>query len=127
MRLMQDLAGERLAERYHLLARLAGGGMGEVYRAHDELLDRAVAVKILQPQLASDPEFVERFRAEARAAARLSHPNVVAVHDWGSEGEQRYFMVMEFVAGADLRDVLVARGRLPAAPGARNGGPLSHA
>src|SRR5918999_1013967 len=118
MRLMQDLVGERLAERYHLLTRLAGGGMGEVYRAHDELLDRAVAVKVLQPQLASDPEFVERFRAEARAAARLSHPNVVAVHDWGREGDDRYFMVMEYVAGTDLRDVLVSRGCLEPAQAA---------
>jgi eukaryotic-like serine/threonine-protein kinase len=115
---MQDVAGERLAERYHLLARLAGGGMGEVYRAHDELLDRAVAVKVLAPELASDPEFVERFRAEARAAARLSHPNVVAVYDWGYEGDHRYFMVMEYVAGTDLRDVLVSRGCLESAQAA---------
>src|SRR3712207_1288370 len=109
---MQDIVGDTLAGRYRLLSRLAGGGMGEVYRAHDHLLDRAVAVKVLQPSLASDPELVDRFKAEARAAARLSHPNVVAVYDWGSENEHTYFMVMEFVAGTDLRDVLVSRGCL---------------
>jgi beta-lactam-binding protein with PASTA domain len=112
VRLMQDIVGDTLAGRYRLLVRLAGGGMGEVYRAHDHLLERAVAVKVLQPSLASDPELVDRFKAEARAAARLTHPNVVAVYDWGSENEHTYFMVMEFVAGTDLRDVLVSRGCL---------------
>jgi beta-lactam-binding protein with PASTA domain len=112
--MMQDLVGDTLAGRYRLLTRLAGGGMGEVYRAHDHLLDRAVAVKVLQPSLASDPELVDRFKAEARAAARLSHPNVVAVYDWGSDNDHTYFMVMEYVSGTDLRDVLVARGCLEA-------------
>ena len=112
MRLMQDLVGDTLSNRYRLIARVAGGGMGEVYRGHDLLLDRTVAVKVLQPSLASDPVLVDRFRAEARAAARLSHPNVVAVHDWGSEDEYTYYMVMEYVAGTDLRNVLVGRGLL---------------
>ena len=107
---MRDLVGETLSNRYRMVARLAGGGMGEVYRAHDLLLDRAVAVKVLQPNLASDPELVARFKAEARAAARLTHPNVVGVYDWGSEDEHTYYMVMEYVAGTDLRDVLVTRG-----------------
>ena len=112
MKVMRDLVGETLSHRYRLVARVAGGGMGEVYRGHDLLLDRSVAVKILQPSLASDPELVERFRAEARAAARLTHPNIVGVHDWGCEGERTYYMVMEYVSGTDLRDVLVARGNL---------------
>ncbi|MGH2755326.1 MAG: Stk1 family PASTA domain-containing Ser/Thr kinase [Actinomycetota bacterium] len=112
MRLMRDLVGETLSGRYRLVARIAGGGMGEVYRGHDHLLDRSVAVKILQPSLASDEELVGRFRAEARAAARLSHPNVVAVHDWGCEDDRIYYMVMEYVPGTDLRDVLVGRGPL---------------
>ena len=111
--MLRDLVGESLGDRYHLVARVAGGGMGEVYRAHDMLLDRAVAVKVLQPTLASDPELVARFKQEARAAARLTHPNVVGVYDWGSEDERTYYMVMEYVAGTDLRDVLVARGALP--------------
>lgn len=112
MRVMKDLVGYTLAGRYRMVARIAGGGMGDVYRAHDLLLDRPVAVKVLQPSLANDPDLVRRFRDEARAAARLSHPNVVAVHDWGSEDEKTYFMVMEYVAGTDLRDVLVGRGPL---------------
>ncbi|MDP9067080.1 MAG: Stk1 family PASTA domain-containing Ser/Thr kinase [Actinomycetota bacterium] len=112
MKVMRDLVGETLSQRYRLVARVAGGGMGEVYRGHDLLLDRSVAVKILQPSLASDPELVERFRAEARAAARLTHPNIVGVHDWGCEGDRTYYMVMEYVSGTDLRDILVARGNL---------------
>lgn len=112
MKVMRDLVGETLSRRYRLVARVAGGGMGEVYRGHDLLLDRSVAVKILQPSLAHDPELVERFRAEARAAARLTHPNIVGVHDWGCEGDRTYYMVMEYVSGTDLRDVLVARGSL---------------
>lgn len=112
MKVMRDLVGETLSHRYRLVARVAGGGMGEVYRGHDLLLDRSVAVKILQPSLASDPLLVERFRAEARAAARLTHPNIVGVHDWGCEGDRTYYMVMEYVSGTDLRDVLVARGNL---------------
>lgn len=88
--------------------------MGEVYRAHDLLLDRPVAVKVLQPSLASDPELVERFRLEARSAARLTHPNVVGVYDWGEEDDRTYYMVMEYVPGTDLRDLL-ADG--PLAPG----------
>ena len=118
MRLMRDLVGETFSHRYRLIARVAGGGMGDVYRAHDLLLDRAVAVKVLQPGLAADPDLVARFKAEARAAARLTHPNVVAVYDWGEESERTYYMVMEFVPGTDLRDVLVGQGRLEAAQAA---------
>jgi len=112
MRLMRDLVGEVLAGRYQMVARIAGGGMGDVYRAHDLLLDRAIAIKVLQPNLAADPELVDRFKLEARAAARLTHPNVVAVYDWGSEDDRTYYMVMEYVAGTDLRDVLVTHGSL---------------
>jgi serine/threonine-protein kinase len=115
---MRDLVGETFSHRYRLIARVAGGGMGDVYRAHDLLLDRAVAVKVLQPGLAADPELVARFKAEARAAARLTHPNVVAVYDWGEESDRTYYMVMEFVPGTDLRDVLVGQGRLEPAQAA---------
>lgn len=110
MRLMRDIVGETLSNRYRMIARVAGGGMGEVYRGHDLLLDRTVAVKVLQRDLAGDPELVSRFKAEARAAARLTHPNVVAVYDWGAEDEHTYYMVMEYVPGTDLRDVLVTKG-----------------
>ena len=112
MRVMRDLVGEVLSHRYRLVASIAGGGMGEVYRGHDLLLDRTVAVKVLQPSLAADPEIVQRFKAEARAAARLSHPNIVGVHDWGAENDTIYYMVMEYVSGTDLRDLLVKTGSL---------------
>jgi serine/threonine-protein kinase len=112
MRVMRDLVGETLSNRYQMVARVSGGGMGEVYRGHDLLLDRSVAIKVLQPSLASDPEIVDRFKAEARAAARRDHPNIVHVHDWGCEDERTYYMVMEYVSGTDLRDVLVTRGSL---------------
>lgn len=118
MRLMRDLIGETFSNRYVLRARVAGGGMGEVYRAHDLLLDRTVAIKVLQPSLAIDPELVARFKAEARAAARLTHHNIVAVHDWGSEDESTYYMVMEYVAGTDLRDLLCSHGSLQPAQAA---------
>ncbi|MFP5298946.1 MAG: Stk1 family PASTA domain-containing Ser/Thr kinase [Actinomycetota bacterium] len=110
MRLLRDRVGETLSDRYRIVARIAGGGMGEVYRGHDLLLDRKVAVKVLMPSLASDPDLVQRFKAEARAAAKLNHPNVVGVHDWGSDDDRTYFMVMEYVAGTDLRDIIVGRG-----------------
>ena len=112
MRAVRDLVGETLSERYCLVSRVAGGGMGEVYRGLDLLLDRSVAVKVLQPSLATDPQLVARFKQEARAAARLSHPNAVAVHDWGSADERTYYMVMEYVDGTDLRDLLVGHGAL---------------
>src|SRR5204862_7654217 len=85
--------------------------MGEVYRAHDAVLGREVAVTVLHPQLAGDRGFVERFRRQARSAAILSHPNIVGVYDWGVT-EGTYFMVMEFVRGHNLRAVLLERRRL---------------
>jgi len=97
--------------RYQVITRVASGGMGEVYRAHDAVLARDVAIKLLHPQLAGDRGFVERFRREARAAAILNHPNVVGVYDWGST-DGTYFMVMEFVQGTNLRTVLAEYGRL---------------
>src|SRR5438093_12113644 len=98
--------------RYQVIARLASGGMGEVFRARDSVLDRDVAIKVLHRNLAGDLGFIDRFRREARAAALLSHPNIVAVHDWGSTTNGTYFMVMEFVRGHNLRDLLAARGKL---------------
>jgi beta-lactam-binding protein with PASTA domain len=85
--------------------------MGEVFRAQDVVLAREVAVKVLHPNLAADPGFVDRFRLEARAAAGLNHPNIVAVHDWGAV-DGIYFMIMEFVRGQSLRDVLAEEGLL---------------
>lgn len=97
--------------RYQVITRVASGGMGEVYRAHDAVLARDVAVKVLHPQLAGDRGFVERFRREARAAAILNHPSIVGVYDWGVT-DGTYFMVMEFVQGTNLRSLLSEYGRL---------------
>jgi serine/threonine-protein kinase len=97
--------------RYQIIARIAAGGMGEVFRAHDPVLDREVALKMLHTSLANDPAFIDRFRREARSAATLSHPNIVAVHDWGTT-QGTYFMVMEFVRGVNLRAILMRHGAL---------------
>ncbi len=97
--------------RYELHRRLARGGMADVFLAHDQLLDRPVAVKVLFPQFASEPLFVERFRREAQAAANLNHPSIVAVYDWG-EYDRTYFIVMEYVEGRSLAEVLRAEGIL---------------
>lgn len=102
---------QRLGGRYRLRAVLGRGGMATVYRATDEVLQRDVAVKVLHAHLADDPAFLDRFRREARAAAALSHPNVVAVFDWGESAEGVY-LVMELVEGFSLRQVLRQRGRL---------------
>src|SRR6266480_7836515 len=97
--------------RYELLRHIARGGMAEVYLAHDRLLDRPVALKVLFPELSVDRSFVERFRREAQAAANLSHPNIVSVYDWGEE-ENTYFIVMEYVDGRPLSSLLKAEGML---------------
>ncbi len=97
--------------RYELHRRLARGGMADVFLAHDQLLDRPVAVKVLFPQFASEPLFVERFRREAQAAANLNHPSIVAVYDWG-EYDRTYFIVMEYVEGRSLAELLRAEGVL---------------
>src|SRR5438445_9747562 len=91
--------------RYELVRHIARGGMAEVYLAHDNLLDRPVALKVLFPELSVDRAFVERFRREAKAAANLSHPNIVSIYDWG-QGESTYFMVMEYIDGRTLSQVL---------------------
>jgi eukaryotic-like serine/threonine-protein kinase len=101
-----------LGNRYRLGERIAAGGMGSVYRAVDENLDRPVAVKVLRRELAQEPTFLERFRREARAAAALSHPGVAGVYDYGELGGQP-FMVMELVEGETLAERIEARGRLP--------------
>jgi serine/threonine-protein kinase len=101
------------SERYELNHLIARGGMAEVYRAHDRLLDRPVALKVLFPELSVDRSFVERFRREAQAAANLSHPNIVPVFDWG-EDTGTYFIVMEFIDGRPLSAILKASGPLTA-------------
>jgi eukaryotic-like serine/threonine-protein kinase len=97
--------------RYELHRQIARGGMADVFLARDLLLDRPVAVKVLFPQFASDPTFVERFRREAQSAANLNQPNITSVFDWGQEGDT-YFIVMEFVDGRSLAEILRSEGML---------------
>ena len=113
--LADPLPGTVLDRRYRIDAPIARGGMSTVYAGTDLRLDRQVAVKVMAPALAHDPAFTERFVREARTAARLSHPNAVAVFDQGAEQTAAgwvVFLVMELVTGATLREVLHRRGRL---------------
>jgi serine/threonine-protein kinase len=108
---MEDI---KLNERYHLLTCIGSGGMAVVYKGIDVLLERRVAVKVLRQRFASDPEFLERFQREARAAANLDHPNIVTIFDVGADGDRRY-IVMEFVDGQDLKTLIRQKGRLEVA------------
>jgi len=112
---VSDLTGEVIDGRYKLNRIVASGGMATIYAALDLRLDRQVAVKIMHPHLAQDEKFVERFIREAKAAASLSHPNIVAVLDqgWNQGGTPCVFIVMELVEGATLRDYLHDQGRIP--------------
>jgi serine/threonine protein kinase len=101
----------RLADRYQLEERIASGGAAIVWRAFDDVLSRSVAIKLLHPHLATDATTVERFRLESINAARLSHPNVVAIYDTGQEADLVY-LVMEFVDGPSLREILRDNGPL---------------
>jgi beta-lactam-binding protein with PASTA domain/tRNA A-37 threonylcarbamoyl transferase component Bud32 len=105
------MVGRSLDARYRVDALIARGGMASVYLATDTRLERRVAVKVMHPHLADDPDLAARFEREARASARLSHPDVVSVYDQGTDGSHA-FLVMEYVPGATLRDVLRDRGRL---------------
>jgi serine/threonine-protein kinase len=109
------LVGRSLDGRYRILDRIARGGMSTVYAAVDERLDRLVAVKVMSAALSADPSFSDRFAREARAAARLTHLNVVSVYDQGQESGpagHHVFLVMELVEGRTLRELLRERGRL---------------
>jgi serine/threonine-protein kinase len=97
-----------LNNRYQLQERLGTGGMAMVYRAHDLTLERTVAIKILRKDFSNDPSFRQRFHQEAKAAANLSHPNIVTVHDFGLYSDQ-LFIVMEFVPGNDLKKLIKER------------------
>ena len=107
------MVGDLIADRYELEELVDHGGMSSVYRGHDRLLERKVALKVLHPHFLDDPEYVERFRREARAVAQLSHPNIVTVIDRGSaDGHQ--FIVFEYVEGENLKQLLERSGPLPA-------------
>ena len=106
------------SDRYEMVNHIARGGMAQVYLARDLLLDRPVALKVLFPELSVDRAFVERFRREAKAAANLTHPNIVSIYDWG-QGEHTYFIVMEYVDGRTLSSML-KEGPIDAGPGGRH-------
>lgn len=108
---MDELLGRLVGNRYLINSLLAQGGMASVYLAHDRVLEREVAIKIIHPHLASDPAFLEKFRREAKVAAKLSHPNLVRVYDAGQDAGTVY-LVMEYVAGITLRDVIRDFGAL---------------
>jgi serine/threonine-protein kinase len=105
--------------RYTLVETLGGGGMAEVYLAHDDVLDREVALKILRNQYANDEEFVERFRREAQSAAKLSHPNIVSIYDRGRSEDGAYYIAMEHVQRGTLKDRIKRDGALD--PGVATG------
>ena len=102
--------GALLNNRYQLLEKLGSGGMADVFRARDLMLARDVAIKVLRKDYSNNPDFQERFKQEARAAANLSHPNIVTVHDFGLT-DDLLFIVMEHVPGKDMKSLLRQRGR----------------
>ena len=107
------MPGETLLnQRYELVAQQGSGGMSVIYKALDRMLGRMVAIKILRPNLTKDPAFLDKFQQEARSVAMMSHPNIVTVHDVGSDGATHY-IVMEMIEGNDLKKLIKARGGLP--------------
>lgn len=102
--------GALLNDRYQLLERLGSGGMADVYRARDLMLDRYVAIKVLRKDFSTNAEFQNQFRLEARSAANLSHPNIVTVHDFGF-ADNLLYIVMEYIHGKDMKQLIRERGR----------------
>lgn len=106
-----NMIGRVFNNRYQITERIGIGGMAEVYRAQDNVLGRLVAVKVMLPQYAADPNFTQRFKQEAAAAANLQSPYIVNVYDWGQD-EGTYYIVMEFVRGSDLKTAILERGAI---------------
>ncbi|GAB4545696.1 MAG: hypothetical protein Fur002_20070 [Anaerolineales bacterium] len=102
--------------RYQLIEKIGSGGMANVYRARDPMLDRFVAIKVLREEFSGNEEFQKNFRLEARSAANLSHPNIVTVHDFGF-ADHLLFLVMEYIPGKDLKQLIRERGRFTVAAG----------
>src|ERR671912_11580 len=107
------LLGQVLAQKYRIDERLSEGGMGTVYRGTHVLMDKTVAVKVLRPSLAADENIVARFSREARAASRISHPNALSVTDFGEDESGHVFLVMEFLSGRTLKQLIRDEGPLP--------------
>ena len=102
-----------LDNRYRIIKPLGSGGMAEVYLAHDAILERDVALKVMSERYADDDEFVERFKREAQSAAVLSHPNIVSIYDRGRAKDGTYYIAMEYLPGGTLKDYILKRGALP--------------
>ena len=107
------LIGQTLADKYRIEEIINEGGMGTVYRGTHVLMDKTVAVKVLHPALAADDKIVARFSREAKAASRISHPHALSVTDFGESGNGVVFLVMEYLNGFTLGDLIEKRGRLP--------------
>ncbi len=105
------MKGQKINDRYQIIKSIGEGGMANVYLAYDTILDRDVAVKVLRGDLSNDEKFVRRFQREALNASSLSHPNIVEVYDVGEDNGQ-YFIVMEYIEGKNLKDLLKKRGKL---------------
>jgi len=100
-----------LGNRYEVLEKLGGGGMAIVYKGRDTYLNREVTIKVMRPEFTSDEDFVQRFRREAQAVARLSHANIVNIHDVGQE-DGTHYLVLEYVRGDNLKNIIKQKGRL---------------
>src|SRR6188474_971974 len=107
--------GRTLIGKYRVDEKLSEGGMGAVYRGTHVLMDKTVAIKVLRPSLAADEKIVARFSREARAASKISHPNAIAVTDFGEDETGHVFLVMEFLSGRTLKQVIRDDGPLPLA------------
>jgi serine/threonine protein kinase len=109
----EELIGLVLADRYEVISFIGSGGMSFVYMVRNRSLDSVLALKMMQPRLKNDKEMIARFKQEAQTVSCLNHPNVVAVHDFGVTEEGRLFMVMDFVPGVSLAELIATEGRLP--------------
>src|SRR3954468_9861637 len=107
------MIGKRISGRYKVLEMIGGGGMANVYLAHDMILDRDVAVKILRLDFANNEEFIRRFHREAQSATSLAHPNIVSIYDVGDEDDSIYYIVMEYVEGQTLKEYIQKRSPVP--------------
>ena len=106
------MIGKILGNRYEIIEKIGGGGMALVYKAKCRLLNRFVAVKILRPEFTSDDEFINKFKRESQAAASLSHPNIVNIYDVGNDENDVYYIVMEYVKGRTLKQIIKEQGQI---------------